>query len=1123
MKKLILTLTLISSLAVIGLAQQRPLLMQHPALNKTHIVFSYAGDLWSVPRAGGEATRLTTGVGVESNPEFSPDGQTIAFTGEYDGNTDVYTIPASGGVPKRVTYHPAQDGVVGWTPDGKRILFASTRDSFSFFVQLYTIEPDGKFPQAVPLPMAEFGSFSPDGARIAYEPIAQWQPDWKRYRGGQTDRIWIAQLSDSSIEKIPQQDNSNDRNPVWPAFGNADKVFFLSDRAEHGAWTLYQYDVKTKRTTQAIAPNGVDIKSFSAQAGGSPDALVYEQFGAIGLYDLKTGKTRPVPITISGDLATVRGKYEKAAPRIASAALSPTGARAVFEARGEIISVPAEKGDARNLTNTPGVAERDPVWSPDGKWIAYFSDESGDYALHLRPQSGMGEVKKIALEPTFYYAPVWSPDSKKIAFSDKRLNLWYVEIEKGTPVKVDSSGQDRQLGQTWSPDSRWIAYHKMLKSFTHAICVYSVEEGKSYQITDGLSDALNPQFDKSGKYLYFTASTDIGPTNGGLDMSTLPVHPTRSVYLAVLKKTDPSPLAPQSDEEKVAEEKKDGETGRGGDGEKKADTAQTGDKPADKPADKKEPLKVVIDVENIGQRIIALPIPNREYAGIVAGKANTLYVIEAPSINVNAIPDGPVGGTLHKFDLEKRKFDKVLDNVMAFDLSANGEKMLYRQGPAWFIVSTAAPPRPGDGRIKTEDIEVYVDPRAEWAQMYHEVWRIERDFFYAPNYHGLDLKAAEKRYEPYLTGVAHREDLNYLFRDMLNELTVGHMFIGGGDAPDAKHVPGGLLGADYKIENGRYRFARVYNGENWNPKLRAPLTQPGINVVAGEYLLAVKGRDLTANDNVYSFFESTAGKSVVIKVGPNPDGTGAREVTVVPIADESGPRYLAWIEDNRRKVNELSGGKLAYVHLPDTALGGYTNFNRYYFAQLDKDGAVVDERFNGGGMAAEYIVDFLRKPILNYWAVREGLEATTPFGVIPGPKVMLTNYYAGSGGDLMPWMFRQHKVGKLVGTRTWGGLVGIGGYPALVDGGFVTAPHFAFYNTDGQWDVENRGVAPDVEVEWEPALWRQGRDAQLEKAVEVALDELKRNPVKRPQRPAYPDYHNGTKAPVTTGPDGRRN
>ncbi len=1101
MKQVILSLVALVFTGAISSAQDKPLLMQRPALSKTQIVFSYAGDLWTVSRNGGEATRLTTGPGLETDPAFSPDGQTIAFTGQYDGNTDVYTVPAGGGVPRRVTYHPATDSVVGWSPDGKQILFASPRNSFSFFIQLFTIEPDGKLPKEVPLPMAEFGSFSPDGSRIAYEPIAQWQPDWKRYRGGQTDRIWIAKLSDSSVEKIPQQENSNDRFPVWIG----DAVYFLSDRgASNGVWTLWKYDTKTKATTQAIPPNGFDLKFISAEAGAAPTTIVYEQFGSLGLYDLKSGKTKKVAITITGDLASVRGKYERVMGRISGAAISPTGARALFEARGDILSVPAEKGDARNLTNSPGIAERDPVWSPDGKWIAYFTDESGEYALHLRDQKGMGEVKKIALEPTFYYSPVWSPDSKKIAFSDKRLNLWYVDIEKGTPVKVDTSGADRNLGQTWSPDSKWIAYHKMLKSWTHAIFAYSIDDAKSHQITDGLSDALMPQFDKSGKYLYFTASTDFTATNGGLDMSSYPVRPTRSIYLAVLKKTDPSPLAPESDEEKVAEEKKEGESGGAGEGAKPAAGAPVA---GPKPGEKKDAPKVEIDFENIGQRIVALPIPNREFLDLRAGKANTLYLVEAPPQNINFVQTGPMGGVLHKFDLEKRKFEKVLDSIMGYDVSANGEKLLYRQGPNFFIVGTAAPVKPGDGRIKVEEMEVYVDPKAEFAQMYREVWRIQRDFFYAPNYHGLDLKATEKRYEPYLAGVAHREDLNYLFRDMLNELTVGHMFIFGGDAPGAKPVPGGLLGCDFKVENGRYRFDRVYNGENWNPRLRAPLTQPGVNVVAGEYLLEVKGRNLTANDNVYSFFESTAGKSVVIKVGPNADGTNAREVTVVPIPDDSQLRYLAWIEGNRRKVNELSGGKLAYVHLPDTAFGGYTNFNRYYFAQLDKDAAVIDERFNGGGSAADYIVDFLRKPVLSYWAVREGLESTTPFGVIPGPKVMITNYYAGSGGDLMPWMFRRMKIGKLIGTRTWGGLVGIGGYPQLVDGGMVTAPHFAFYNPEGQWEVENNGVTPDIEVEWDPALWRQGRDSQLEKAVETALEELKQNPVKRPQRPAYPNYH----------------
>ena len=478
------------------------------------------------------------------------------------------------------------------------------------------------------------------------------------------------------------------------------------------------------------------------------------------------------------------------------------------------------------------------------------------------------------------------------------------------------------------------------------------------------------------------------------------------------------------------------------------------------------------------------------------------------------------GAVLHKFDLEKRKLDKVIEGLGFFELSANGEKMLYRQGQNWMIASMGAAGtpafKPGEGKIKTEEMEVFVDPRAEWNQMYRETWRIERDFFYDPGYHGLDLQATARKYEPYLDSLAHRADLNYLFTEMLGELSVGHLYVRGGDVPDPKLVPGGLLGADYKIENGRYRFARVYNGENWNPQLRAPLTQPGVNVVAGEYLLAVNGRNLTANDNLYSFFESTANKQVIIKVGPNPDGSNSRDVTVVPVSNEIGLRNLSWIEENRRKVDKLSDGKLAYVYLPDTAGGGYQFFNRYFFSQLDKQGAVIDERFNSGGQAADYVIDYLSKPLMSYWAVRDGEDWRQPFGTMPGPKTMLINEYSGSGGDYMPYMFKRVGIGKLIGKRTWGGLVGIGDYPRLIDGGLVTAPNFAFYTPEGKWEIENQGVAPDLDIEFDPAAWRQGRDPQLEKGIELLLEELKKNPPKHPQRPPYPDYHNG-RATVRAG------
>jgi tricorn protease len=1085
-------------------------LLQKPTVSRTQIVFVYAGDLWTVGREGGQASRLTTGVGIETDPAFSPDGNWIAFTGQYDGNTDVFVIPAGGGVPRRLTYHPGADQVVGWTPDGTRVLFRSGRNSTSGYARLFTVPVQGGFPEQLPLPLAYEGSYSPDGSRIAYQPLTRWQPDWKRYRGGQTAPIWIARLSDSSIEKLPRE-NSNDFNPMWVG----SKICFLSDRG--GAVSLYCYDTESKQIKQLVQNNSLDIKSASA----GPDAIVYEQFGAIHLYDLKSGKEKSIDIRVTGDMIGVRPHFERVGSRISHADLSPTGARAVFEARGEIITVPAEKGDARNITNTPAVMERDPAWSPDGKWIAYFSDESGEYALHLRDQSGQGETKKIDLgkPASFYLSPTWSPDSRKIAYYDKRLTLWYVDIDKGAPVKIDKNpdGLNAEvMDPFWSPDSRWVGYSKQVDNHLRAIFLYSLETAKVTQLTDGMSDARYGAFDKGGKYLYFTASTNLGPAFGFAEMSTFPHQSSRNIYAVVLRNDLPSPLAPESDEEKGEPDPKDGKAAdkqaEGGQ-DKEASNGQGG-RPATPGAHggKKEPEPVRIDFDGIDQRIVALPIPSLNFVGLAAGKSNTIFVLEFPPLGAGPVAGPPPGLTLHKFDLEKRKFDKVMEGVSSFAISFNGEKMLYRQGQNWVIAPAMTPAKPGEGHLKTGEIEVWVDPRVEWRQMYNEVWRGERDFFYDPGLHGLNLEEIKKKYEPYLDGLAHREDLNYLFREMLNQITVGHMFINGGDQPRPNFVPGGLLGCDFKVENGRYRFVKIYNGESWNPQLRAPLTEPGINVKEGEYLLAVGGRSLTATDEVYGFFEGTANKQVRIRVGPNPDGSGSREVTVVPIPNETALRNRNWIESNRRKVDELSGGQLAYVYVPDTSGGGYTSFNRYFFAQTQKHGAVIDERFNGGGSLADYIVDYLRKPLLNFIHFRDGRDLPTPLNAIYGPKAMLINELAGSGGDALPWYFHKLQIGPLVGKRTWGGLVAAFPAPQLMDGGFVTAPDAAIYGLNGEWEVENHGVAPDVEVEFDPAAWRQGRDPQLEKAVQILLDELKKNPPPNYKRPAYPVYQRDTSA-----------
>jgi len=1106
-----------------------PLLLRFPTLSKTQIVFNYGGDLWIVSREGGDAKRLTAGIGTETLPSFSPDGSMIAFTGEYDGNKDVYVIPVTGGVPRRLTFHPADEYVLGWTPDGRKILFSSWGSSFRHFEdQLYTVPVEGGFPTKLPIPIGEESSFSPDGSHLAYVPHLQWEAAWKRYHGGQTTPIWIADLKDSSVAKVPRE-NSNDHYPMWVG----DTVYFLSDRT--GPVSLFAYDTKSKQVSEALHSDGLDFKTASA----GPDAIVIEQFGAIKLYDLKSHQAKNISIQVTGDLAAVRPHFAKIDPkRIQNFAFSPSGARAVFEAWGEIFTVPTDKGDIRNLTHSPAVADRDPSWSPDGKSIAYFSDDSGEYQLCIRAQNGLGEVRHVNLgnPPSFFYSPTWSPDSKKVAYSDKRLNLWYVDLDSPQPKLIDTDYfggfSQSQFSQTWSPDNKWIAYTRQLPSGLHAVFVYSLDQSKTFQITDGMSDAMYPAWDKNGKYLYFTASTDTALSTAGLDMSSDEHRISRSVYIAVLSKDLPSPLAPESDEEKVAagdkdktaehdkDKNKDGkdkdtkakDKGKSTD---KADKAQgsTDDKDKDKDKDKKdEPVVVKIDFDGIGQRILDLPIPGKNYVNLLAGKSGILFLAEGPMV-VTEEDQQNLPEVIQKFDLSKRKVDKWIDEANDFTVSFDGEKLLYRKGESWSTASAddapapGGPPKPGLGPLKLDGWEVYVEPRAMWKQIYNETWRIERDFFYDPHYHGLDLDKVRKKYEPYLDGVASRGELTYLFEECLGEITVGHMFVGGGEEPEPKKIKGGLLGADYTLENGRYRLAKVYDGENWNPGMQAPLTQPGVNAKAGEYILAVNGRELHSQDNIYSFFEETAGKQVVLKIGPNADGKDSRDVTVVPVDSEEALRHLDWIESNRRAVDKATGGRVAYIYVPNTGGGGYTSFNRYFFSQVGKEAVIIDERFNEGGQLADYIIDYLRRPIMSKVVTREGHDWSSPSEAIYGPKVMLINEMSGSGGDALPWYFRKAGLGPLIGKRTWGGLVGIGGYPELIDGGRVTAPRAAIYGLNGQWEVENVGVAPDIEVDLDPAAYRNGHDAQLDKAIEVVTQQLKEHPLPKYERPAYPNYH----------------
>jgi tricorn protease len=1110
-------LALAAFLSVPALAQtsssQPPLLLRNPSLSQDRVAFLYADDVWTVSRQGGEAQRLTSDGAVMAGPFYSPDGSQIAYAAHLHGNTDVYVVPSAGGVPRRITWHPAGSTVVGWSPNGKDVLVASSALSYRHFLKLFRVHADGSgMPEPLPLPSGFQASFSPDGQSLAYEPLTKWQPAWKRYVGGQTTPIWIVNLNTLDLVKVPR-DNSNDSNPAW--VGN--QVYFLSDR--NGPVSLFRYDIGTKEVSQAERNTGYDLKTLQAGPGG----LVYEQFGAIHLVDTATNADQTLAIQIHGELPTLAPHLATVKPEeIQNAALSPTGARAVFEAHGEIFTVPGEKGDTRNLTNTPGAAERDPSWSPDGKTIAYFSDASGEYQLYLHDQTGFKPPTVIDLgpQPSYFYGPAWSPDSKHIAYTDKRMRLWVVDAPAGKPVLIDTGiygGFGSNFGQVWSPDSKWIAYHRDLNNQLHAIFLYSMDTHKSTQVTDGMSDATSPAFDLNGKYLYFVASTDDGPSSAGIDLSSLDRAQTSAPYVVVLAKDGASPIPPESDDEKIKEEKKD-EPNRDVKDDKSAakDEAKSEDKGKDKDTgkdekskDKEKPVKVTVDLENIGNRILSLPIPPRNYGGIVSGKAGVVYLIEGPPVGRSSSEEGPGIRAVWRFTLEKREPEAVLSDVDAFIVSKDGSKVMYARKGGWTI-SPADDLKPGASSpgkpLNLGNLETTIDPRAEWRQIYHETWRIERDFLYDPNTHGLSIPKAEAKYKPYLDGLASRAEFSYLSTEMLGEITIGHMFIGGPHPHDTDPKTG-LLGANYTAENGRYRIAKILGGENWTPGLASPLTLPGVYVKQGEYLLAVNGRELHATDNLYAFFDGTAGKQTVLHVGSNPDGKDARDVTVVPIADEDGLRNLDWIAANRRKVDELSGGKVAYVYMPNTGGSGYTNFNRYFYSQLDKQALVLDERFNEGGFIADYVVDVLKRFPLSGAVEREGKAIHDPVGAIFGPKAMLINQNSGSGGDAMPWYFRKAGIGKLVGTRTWGGLVGIGGYPSLLDNGSVTAPRYAIYGLHGDWEVENHGIAPDVPVEELPKDVAEGHDRQLETGVQIVLDELKANPVPAIPIPTYPNYH----------------
>jgi len=1062
-------------------ADEAARLLRSPAIGDAHVVFVYANDIWIAGRDGGEARRLTTFAGAETEPHLSPDGAMVAFSGQYDGNTDVYVVPIAGGEPRRLTWHPGADLVRGWTTDGAAVLFASGREQAPRpWPRLWTITLDASWPEALPIPDVFEGAFSPDGRRMVYQRILPWEIEWRNYRGGQANPIRLIDLDTLEVEKLPWQ-GSNDISPAWLG----ERVFFLSDRDL--AMNVWEYDLTTGALTQRTHFTELDCKSLEGGGG----LLVFENGAHLYTMDADGGEPRRLEIRLRGDFPQARPHWVEAKEFIRTGALSPTGKRAVFEARGEIFTVPAEKGDVRNLTRSAGAADRSPAWSPDGKSIAWFSDEGGEYGLVIADQFGK-EARRIELEsPTFFYTPRWSPDSKYLAYGDADRNLWVAEVASGAAKRIDNEGfapPERMIYPEWSPDSRWIAYSKRLRNQFHAVFVYELASGESHQITDGLSSAHSPAWEQSGKYLIFLASTDYGLNVGWLDMTSYDRPLNFAIYLAVLAEDEPSPLGPESDDEEVEEEN----------GEEKA--GQDDDEGDDEEEEEEEEVsEVMIDFDGLDQRIVALGVPALPYSNLTTGAEGTIFYTERI--------ENEDGLTLHRYTLEEREAEMVLEGIVGFAVSADGEKLLYaKEGDQLFIVDASGTPEPGKGALNLAGMRMKVDPAAEWRQIFREAWRYQRDYFYVDNVHGLDLDWAYETYAPWVELVRHRADLTYILDILGGETAVGHSFCGGGDEPEVDQVPIGLLGADYELADGRFRIARIFTGENWNPDLRAPLSGPGIDAHEGDYLLAVDGVELGAEQNLYSLFDRSADRQTVITLNDTPSMEGAREVTVIPVASEMALRQRAWVEDNRRTVDELSGGRLAYVWVPNTGRGGYTYFTRYFFAQQDKQGAIIDERFNHGGSIADYMVEMMDRQLFGYFnnPVGDRQPFTAPNAAIWGPKVMLINEMSGSGGDMLPYMFRAKGIGPLVGTTTWGGLVGIWDVPPLIDGGYITAPRGGFYDVDGNWAVENEGVAPDIEVEQEPRLVQAGHDPQLEKAVEVALELLETQGVKLLPQPPDP-------------------
>ena len=1088
-------------------------MLRFPDISATHIVFVYANDIWLLPREGGVATPLASPPGVELFPRFSPNGQTIAFAGHYDGNRDLYTIGIAGGTPLRVTHHPSGETLCDWTPDGDLIFFTSGLAGLRRMSQLFTVPAAGGLAKRLPVPYGANGAVSPDGHWLAYTPHTRDHRTWKRYRGGMATDIWLFHLTDHTSKKMTDWEGT-DSQPMW----HGSTVYYLSDAGPAHKLNIWAYDTKSGTRQQVTFEKEYDLKWPAIGPGPSGGGeIVFQNGPALQRLDLAGRKVRTVEVIIPGARPKIRPKRVDVSKNLFSYDISSTGKRGVLEVRGDLWTVPAKDGSPRNLTRTGGTAERDPSWSPDGQWIAYFSDASGEYELTITQSDGKGETRQLTTGGmVFRYMPIWSPDSNMIAFSDKTGAMYVHTIETGDTKLIDTEPFGGPTPMSWSHDSGWLAYAKSGENRQAAIWLYHVEPGERRQVTSGMFNDRSPTFDREGKYLFYASNREFNsPMYEDVGQAFVYANTDR-LYAVPLRDEVGSPYAPKTDEEKWGDEKDDDEEeddededdedddsdddSKNGDGDGADADGDDNDKDDDEEESKIEPL--VIELDGFERRAILLPMDRGNFGNLAVNHKNKLiYVRRSPRGS-----DTEPAIILFDLDDEEKEEKTVLEGVSVFALSANGKKLIVRKDDKMAIID-AKPDQDFDKPMSLKGMTTLIDPREEWHQLLLEAWRLQRDFFYDPNMHGVDWEVMLVRYGAMLRDCASREDVTFVIGELISELNVGHAYArGGGDVEETPTSNVGLLGADFELRDGGYIISRIYEGAAWDADARGPLSQPGVDVKQGDYLLAVNGVPLDTSKDPWAAFQGMAGQVVTLTVHDKPQADeDSREVVVKLLDSEVRLRYRAWIERNRAYVARKSDGRVGYIYVPNTGVSGQNDLFRQFYGQRHKDALIIDERWNGGGQIPTRFIELLNRPVTNYWATRDGLDWSWPPDAHFGPKCMLINGLAGSGGDCFPYYFRSSGLGKLIGMRTWGGLVGISGNPRLIDGAYVSVPTFAFYELDGTWGVEGHGVEPDLEVVDDPALMVDGGDPQLDAAIAHMLSEIERNPYQPPKRPAYPD------------------